>query len=391
MRRLSVLAGRRCHVAIVGPPPGFAGGMGTLMEHLAQTDSDCTSIEFLDSGVGSSAREEQSKAIRLRIFVTSILRLARHRHEIDLVHINLATHGSTFRKTIFGLVCRVLRRPYVVHLHAGNIVAYTGRLPAPLRLLQQRFVDHAETVITLGQSWRPILMKLWALSDDRIDVVYNAVPAPATGADDEPSEELVFVGRFEESKGANDLLDALLLLPDTVQVRLTVIGSLTDDSIRRRIAHVEQCTRHTIRITGWLDQNGVRSESRGKGIFVLPSHFEGLPLALLDAMAAGQVPVVTPVGTIPEIITDGENGFLVPVGDARQLARVLAQLLTQENFRHALGRNARVTWENRFDLSIFRESLDSIWLRAAQRETSSGGSHQHRMHRDDGGFVSTGL
>ena len=366
-------------MAIVGPPPGSAGGMGNLMAHLAQTESGCTKIQFLDSGVGSSPREQQNKIIRLRIFVTSLLRLAKHRRKIDLVHINLATHGSTFRKVIFGFFCELVRLPYVVHLHGGNIVAFTRHLPAPLRFVQQRFVTHARSVIALGEYWRPTLTDLWALADDRIHVVYNAVPEPSTSAEASPSEELVFVGRFEESKGANDLLDALLLIPDRARVRLTVIGSLTDESIRQRVAQVEQRTAHRIRVTGWLDRDGVRSETRGKGIFVLPSHFEGLPLALLDAMAGGQVPVVTPVGTIPEVVTDGENGFLVPVRSPQRLAHVLTRLIADAGLRHALGRNARTTWQNRFNLSVFRASLDSIWVRTMQDELPGNRSHSEAI------------
>nr|KHD97523.1 hypothetical protein GY22_09320 [Kocuria polaris] len=272
--------------------------------------------------------------------------------------------------------------PYVVHLHGGNIVAYTARLPAPLRSVQQRFVSHARSVIALGQGWRPVLMNLWSLSDDRIDVVYNAVPAPQGQVDERLSAELVFVGRFEASKGATDLLQALLLIPAHAKARLTVIGSLADESIKKQIAHVEQRTPHRIRITGWLDQDGVRFESHGKGIFVLPSHFEGLPLALLDAMAIGQAPVVTPVGTIPEIITDGENGFLVPVGDTQQLAQVLTRLITDENMRSTVSRNARATWATRFDLSTFRESLDDIWIREAQATVHANDPRPRRRHRN---------
>lgn len=373
---------RRCCVAIVGPPPGFAGGMGTLMQHLALTESDRTTIEFLDSGVGSTPREEQSKVLRLWIFLTTCLYLARRRHHIDLVHINLATHGSTFRKVIFGALCRVIGLPYVVHLHGGNIVAYTAQLPALLRSVQQRFVGHARSVIALGQVWRPVLMELWSLSDDRIEVVYNAVPAPQRQVDEDVSDELVFVGRFETNKGAADLLEALLLIPAHAKARLTVIGSLTDESIKNQIAQVEQRTPHRIRVTGWLDQDGVKSESLGKGIFVLPSHFEGLPLALLDAMAVGQVPVVTPVGTVPEIITDGENGFFVPVGDPQQLAQVLTRLITDENIRSAVSRKARETWATRFDLSTFRRSLDDIWIREAQATVHANEPHPRRRRRN---------
>ena len=88
---------------------------------------------------------------------------------------------------------------------------------------------------------------------------------------------------------------------------------------------------------------------------------------------------MTPVGTIPEVVTDGENGFLVPVRSPQRLAHVLTRLIADAGLRHALGRNARTTWQNRFNLSVFRASLDSIWVRTMQDELPGNRSHSEAI------------
>jgi glycosyltransferase involved in cell wall biosynthesis len=98
-----------------------------------------------------------------------------------------------------------------------------------------------------------------------------------------------------------------------------------------------------VRFLGWLDGERKLKELAEATIFCLPSHVEGLPNAMIEAMAAGLPVVVTPVGSIPDAISSKENGLIAPVGDSKALANVLRELLLRPDLRERVGRNAHKT------------------------------------------------
>jgi glycosyltransferase involved in cell wall biosynthesis len=96
---------------------------------------------------------------------------------------------------------------------------------------------------------------------------------------------------------------------------------------------------------------------------VLPSAAEGLPMAVLEAMAFGVAPLVTAVGALPELVRDGVNGAVVPVGDPAALARALDGLLADDEGRRALGRRARQDAEP-YSATHWAARLAAIWAAA---------------------------
>ena len=100
----------------------------------------------------------------------------------------------------------------------------------------------------------------------------------------------------------------------------------------------------------------------GFDIFALSSRYEGLPIALLEAMATGVACVATSVGGVPEVIVDGREGRLVPAGDTAGFASALEEVLTDESMRRALGRAARERGET-FDLRRAVRRTEAIYDR----------------------------
>ena len=98
--------------------------------------------------------------------------------------------------------------------------------------------------------------------------------------------------------------------------------------------------------------------------FVLPSDVEGLPMAVLEAMAHGLPVVATAVGGIPEVITDGREGLLVPPGDAAALARAIQRLLTSSEMRLRLGDAARDRVSKEFSLETMANRYQQIYAEA---------------------------
>jgi glycosyltransferase involved in cell wall biosynthesis len=96
-------------------------------------------------------------------------------------------------------------------------------------------------------------------------------------------------------------------------------------------------------------------------VFCLPSHAEGLPMAMLEAMAAGKAVVASKVGAIPEAIMDGDNGLLVAPGDSQALAAALASVLADAALRERLGRRARATVEQHYSLDAVGARLGAIY------------------------------
>ena len=118
-----------------------------------------------------------------------------------------------------------------------------------------------------------------------------------------------------------------------------------------------------VEVRGWLDHAERDELLRDAELLVLPSSAEGLPMAVLEAMAFGVVPLVTPVGALPELVHDGVNGAVVPVGDPDALARTLDELVADDEHRRALGRRAREDAEP-YSAKRWAVRLAAIWAAA---------------------------
>jgi glycosyltransferase involved in cell wall biosynthesis len=113
------------------------------------------------------------------------------------------------------------------------------------------------------------------------------------------------------------------------------------------------------RTTGWLTRREVRGVLAESDVFLFPSHSEGLPNAVIEAMAAGLPVIATKVGGLPDLIRHQDNGFLVEVGDVASMTTRISELLARPDRAREIGRRGRQTVVERCD-------IERVWPRYAQ-------------------------
>lgn len=168
-----------------------------------------------------------------------------------------------------------------------------------------------------------------------------AIALPAAPSVPEETGFLLFVGRLRIRKGVEVLLAALArLVRGGLAPRLLIAG---DGEHRRRLAH--ECARlgldDRVRFLGRCSAAELGALLARCRALVVPSTYEGMPLVVLEAMAAGRPVVASAVSGIPEVVGDGETGWLVPAEDPERLAEALREVLANEeeaNRRGQLGR-----------------------------------------------------
>jgi glycosyltransferase involved in cell wall biosynthesis len=167
---------------------------------------------------------------------------------------------------------------------------------------------------------------------------------------------LVFVGWVTQEKGVFEAIEVLYRLrrrhPFTT---LTVVGSGRDLELFRARVHKRGLT-DAVRLCGWLDRQKVQCILRDSDVFLFPSHSEGLPNAVLEAMAAGLPVVATRVGGVPDLICDGQNGFLVDVGDIDGMTTHISDLMQDPERASRIGALGRQTVTERCN-------IERVWPR----------------------------
>jgi len=270
-----------------------------------------------------------------------------------VVHLNVTQRGSTWRAWPVVALARLGRVPVLLALHSSEYRTFTGGLPRPPLAAVRWMFGSADLVAVLGEGWADYARTELRVRSDRLVVLPNAVPGPAAVRVRDQSEShvphLLFLGRVGHRKGIADLL-AALAEPASMALpwQLTVAGDGDVEEYERRARDLGLAGR--VRFTGWLGPDQVAMELEDADVFVLPSHAEGLPLAVLEAMAYGLAVVTTPVGAIPEVIEDGETGLLAPPGDSDALGSALRRVLASSELRESLARSARAQWERDHDI-----------------------------------------
>lgn len=190
---------------------------------------------------------------------------------------------------------------------------------------------------------------------------------------------LFSVGRFVEKKGFHVLVEALALLKTRGErFRCLIAG---DGPLYGAVRDRAQTAglREDLEMPGAMPQERVKALLDTADTFVLPcvvaksGDRDGIPVALMEAMALGVPVVSTNVSGIPELIRNGENGLLVPAGDAEALAQALGRILREPALRERLAMHARTTIEAEFNLETIAANLECLFRESVQRKRNTGG------------------
>ncbi len=351
-------------VLVIGPV-GAMGGMATSMRlQLGSELARQYKMIPLDNSKRTPPDRPLSQGVgsQLGLLWKLIRLLGRHRPE--LVHFHTCS-GLTFYRTIVDmLIVRLYGLPVILHIRGGRFEEFlNGRTAIGRRVVRWALVS-ADSVIALSPVWAERLLAF----DPRISVhvVANGVPLPETPTQHRPTARIriAFVGTTQRAKGVDDLIEALSRLPRQTRLRIEVriIGPDPGRRIEELQALAEQCgLSERVVFTGKLDSEEVKQELRRAAIFTLPSYAEGLPNALLEAMACGLPAVVGNVGAVPEVIDHGVSGFLVRPGDIEQLSTLLGKLIRGPALRQKMGRAALKRVRQDFGLPKVARLLDVLY------------------------------
>ena len=155
------------------------------------------------------------------------------------------------------------------------------------------------------------------------------------------ARRILYIGRMEPIKGVDVLIRAFSeLLKERKDLELVLVGSGSMEGKIREIAQRGRL-RGRVKLTGVVPYGSVREILAGGGILALPSRMEGLPMAMLQGMAAGLPIVATSVGSIPDVLENGRNGLVVRPNSHKSLKRALELLLEDKKLAMRLGRAAK--------------------------------------------------
>jgi glycosyltransferase involved in cell wall biosynthesis len=356
--------------------PGGANGQGGIDRVMAALRGALTGQAALGLDVRFGATRGLGHVALSPLFLGAFLArvvLLKASRRLDVVHINLSSFGSTYRKLQIARLCGLLRVPYVIHLHGGNYHTFWKSDGSRLSRSILHMFEGAARIIVLGETWRRLISGRVPQSASRVVVIPNAAAQPTLPhVGGGGRTHILFLGRIGKMKGVPQLMDALHRMRDVPNWRATLAGDGDVDAAREAIAHLGLSDR--VDVPGWVDGRRVAEFIASADILVLPSFVENLPLSIIEAMASGLAVVATPVGAVEDIIHDGETGLLVQPGDVEGLSAALGRLVSDPSLRERLGAAARALHQERLDLAPFADAILSTWLAAARRRADSSPS-----------------
>jgi glycosyltransferase involved in cell wall biosynthesis len=288
---------------------------------------------------------------------------------VDLLHINLASQGSAYRKIILAFLSWRLGVPYIVHLHSGRFDRFWASAPAKIAAGIDWMFIHSDAIVVLGDHWARVVSGRLPQVRAKLHVLPNGTPAVDRSTRmSQPKVNIAFLGKLGENKGTPQLIQALAHLADRKDWSATIAGNGAVAESRTLAGQLGISER--IHFPGWIDAAGSHELLRRSDIFVLPSFSEGLPMAILEAFAWGVPVVATPVGSIPEIIDHESNGLLVPAGDVDALERALRRLVQDVGLRERLGEAAARVHAERYDMAVYIARLMEIWNEVSRNRAS---------------------
>ncbi len=303
----------------------------------------------------------ESSLSRQIIYMAEGARIAARARDLALTHIHAHFGTNSTRVASYARLLGGPRFSFTVHGPEEFDIIAEQDLGGKLAL-----AEFCATVSSFGRSQ----MYRWARPEDwnKVEVIHCGLALERWG-DPAPLPRgplhMVAVGRFAEQKGFGLLMRAFARAwRHNPALRLSLVG---DGELRPQLMDriAAEGMAEAVTLLGWQDEAGVRAAINAAHVLVTPSFAEGLPVVIMEAMACARPVIATYIAGIPELIRPGQEGWLVPAGDADALAdTMLLAALTGHDQLTRMGMAARDRVRARHDINESARRLVGLFSRA---------------------------
>ena len=344
------------------PPP--VGGVASIAAMLHQSFAHRNDVCFVPPAT-KTARFSAANLRPLRNIVRLTLAIKRVKKGGGVL-LFASAGNSFFEKLFWALTIILFGRNVAMVMVDGNFPKFWDKCSPFLRRISSHIVCHPQ--LTLGaqsEAWQEYYRQ--AFPSACIKVV-GATAAPEFFSHDRevyfPLRDisLLYVGWIIPEKGITDLLDAMVILNKTrPEVRLRLVGPLFGNDVYWNKVVADRGISTQVTFTGPIsDRSSLIKEFDNASVFVFPSHFEGFPVALLEAITIGLACVGTSVGGIPDILDHGRAGIVVSPNAPLELANALKSLFDDNELVERYSKQAAMRARNIYSHSECIESYKRL-------------------------------
>ena len=371
-------------VLLVSPLPPPRGGTGTWTELLLAAAGARPGIDVEVVDTSPRWRAEHDLALwkrlvggglqGLRDLARTVTLLATRRP--DVLHLCSVGQLAVMRDAAICAAAWMTGTPLVYHLHFGRIPGIAARSTCEWAVMS-RVIRQSACTVVLDERTRLAVenhlptshVRLVPNCFDPAEFVRHANVAPAA----RELPRVLYLGWVLPTKGMAELFVAATRVWCHVRFELRIVGPVADEYREELLGSLSPANRSQVHFTGPVARCQALDELAAADLLALPSHTEGFPNVVLEALALGKPVVATEVGAIPQMLAgvDGPCGLCVPPRDEEAFARALRTLLTDPAMRRLMGESGRITALERYTVAAVFRSIEEMWRAAADGRLES--------------------
>jgi glycosyltransferase involved in cell wall biosynthesis len=353
-------------ILLIGPIPPPYGGQSVLVESILESKIS----EKINLTVLNIAHEKPGfikRAILSAVFLVRLICILVTVNGLKLLHIHTSAGPAFWEKSLFVIAGKLFGKKVILHLHGGRLVSFWNEAGNFKKFIIRKILNCCDAVIVLSTGGRSFV-EMEISSSARILVLPNAVESVTGQVVSSPDNvTFLYVGHLKPEKGLLDLLHAFRECRNLTNraIRLKIMGGGDTEENETIIKNAYTAAGlDEVSFVGVLTGADKWREFFSSDVFVLPSHSEDMPMTILEAMACGLPVIATSVGSIPDVIENGINGYLVTSHNPSYLAEKMALLAEHSDIRQAMSMANRQKVREDYSFDRFQNDLEKVYLDA---------------------------
>lgn len=321
-------------ICMVVPDRLVKGGIASVVNGYREHDfgGKCE-VSYIESYRNGSKWEKLTKALKgyLLFFREMIV------DKPDIVHIHSSFGPSFYRKMPFIYMACFGGVPVINHIHGAEFETFYLKASDRKKRRIRKVYGKCTMLIALSEEWKRNLESV--VSPEKITVIENYCKIPDLSGT-EKKKQILFLGEIGKRKGCYDIPEIYGRVLEKGE-RLPLIMAGDGELAEVKKLFEDRDLLESVSFPGWVRGADKDKYLKESGIFLFPSYYEGMPMAVLEAMAYGMAIVTTRVGGIPHLLEDGGSGYLCEPGDIEGLSKRLLELSKDGDKRRKMGERAR--------------------------------------------------